>query len=114
MLNGKKLLTRILSTITLTSEVKEGVTVYRQGRFRNVHIDNGSAWCATLSQGDRPADTASVPGKVYNGSSYVDCMIVVGTNGRVEISNMYGQTISGAQYGYLRPRDIFYFVGSSQ
>lgn len=111
MLNVKKTLTKILSTITLTTEVKEGVTIYRQGKFRMIHIDTGSAWCATLSQSDRPSDTASVIGKVYNGSSYVDCAITVGTNGRVEINNLYGQAISGAQYGYLRPRDILYYVG---
>lgn len=110
MLNGKKLLTKILTAITLTSEVKEGVTVYRQGRFRNVHIDNGSAWCATLASGDRPNATVTTFTKIYNGSGYVDCTLLINVSGEVRIADLYGGTIAGAQYGFIKNRDLYYYV----
>lgn len=110
MLNGKKLLTKILTAIALTSEVKEGVTVYRQGRFRDIHIDKGSAWCATLASRDRPNATVMTFTKIFNGSGYVDCTLSINVSGEVRIADLYGGTISGAQYGFIKDRDIYYFV----
>lgn len=91
-------------------EVKEGVTVYRNGRFRMLHLDSPSAWCATLSTGDRPQSIRRVISKVYNGSAYVDCTITVDTDGKVQIMDLYGGTISGAQYGYLVDRTVCYYI----
>lgn len=110
MLNQKKLDTKILKNLTVETVAKEGVTVYRLGKFREVHLTNPSAWCATLSAVDRPSETISVIGKIYNGSAYVDCMILVNSSGEVRVQDFYGGSISGAQYGFLRPRDLFYFV----
>lgn len=110
MLNIKKTLTKILSTITLTTEVKEGVTIYRQGRFRNVHVDKVSAWCATLASGDRPNATVTTFTKIYNGSGYVDCTLSINVSGEVRIADLYGGTIAGAQYGFIKDRDLYYFV----
>lgn len=89
---------------------KEGCTVYRLGKFREVHLTNPSAWCATLAEQDRPSETVSVIGKIYNGSAYVDCMIFVNSSGEVRVQDFFGGSVSGAQYAYLRPRDLFYFV----
>lgn len=89
---------------------KEGCIVYRLGKFREVFIANGSAWCATLAEQDRPPNDVDYCGKVYNGSSYVDCLVRVNTAGEVRVTDFYGGTISGAQYTYLRPRYLFYFV----
>ena len=89
---------------------KEGCTVYRLGKFREAHLTNPSAWCATLASTDRPSETVTVMGKIYNGSAYVDCMIFVNSSGEVRVQDLFGGTISGAQYAYLRPRDLFYFV----
>ena len=91
-------------------EVKEGVTVFRNGRFRMIHLDSPSQWCATLSTWDRPQTTRRTLTKVYNGSSYVDCNIQVNTNGEVRIWDVYGNEISGAQYGYLIDRTVCYYV----
>lgn len=91
-------------------EVKEGVTVYRNGRFRMIHLDSPSQWCATLSAWDRPSTTRRVLSKVYNGSAYVDCTIQVNTNGEVRIWDLYGNAISGAQYGFLIDRTVCYYV----
>ena len=91
-------------------EVKEGVTVYRNGRFRMIHIVSPSQWCATLSAGDRPSTARRVLSKVYNGSSYVDCVIQIETNGQVRIQDLFGNTISGAQYGFLVDRTVCYYV----
>ena len=91
-------------------EVKEGVTIYRNGRFRMIHLDSPSQWCATLSTGDSPPTTRRTLSKVYNGSSYVDCAIQVNTNGEVRIWDLFANEISGAQYGFLADRTVCYYV----
>lgn len=110
MLDVKKLLTKTLTTLKGTTEVKEGCTVFRQGDLRIVRLNSPSAWCATLSVSDRPSATVSLPGKVYNGSTYVDCVVFINTSGEVRVQDFWGGTVSGAQYGYLRPRDLTYYV----
>ena len=90
--------------------VKEGVTVYRQGKLRIVRLDKPSDWCATLYPEDRPSIAARTPGAVYNGSSYVECNVSVYSDGKVRVLDYYGNPISGAQYGYLTPTFITYFV----
>ena len=92
------------------SVVKEGVTVYRNGNLRIVRLDEPSAWCATLYEDDRPSVFASVTGAIYNGSSYVDCIVGVNTDGTVKVTDYFGNAISNAQYSYLTPRYVVYFV----
>lgn len=91
-------------------EVKEGVTIYRNGRFRMIHLDSPSQWCATLSTWDWPQTKKRTLSKVYNGSSYVDCVIQVNTNGEVRIWDLFANEISGAQYGFLVDRTVCYYV----
>ena len=91
-------------------EVKEGVTIYRNGRFRMIHLDSPSKWCATLSTLDSPQTTRRTASKIYNGSSYVDCVIQVNTNGEVRIWDMFGNEVSGAQYGFVVDRTVCYYV----
>ena len=113
MLNQKKLNTKMLTELKdlmQQTEVKEGCTVFRQGDLRIVRIDTGSAWPATLSVKDRPSAVVSATGKVYNGSDYVDCLININTAGEVKVVDLWGGTVSGAQYGFLRPRTLTYFV----
>ena len=89
---------------------KEGVTVFRKGRMRTVRLDSPSAWCATLIAFDRPSVGARVISQVYNGSTYVDCIIQVGTDGTVRVQSVWGSEIANAQYSYLVNRFITYFV----
>ena len=113
MLNAKILFTKILTELKgLKQEavVKEGCTVFRQGDLRIVRIDTPSAWSATLSAGDRPSADVSAVGKVYNGSTYVDCLIFINTSGQLKVQDFWGGTIANAQYGFLRPRTLTYFV----
>ena len=91
-------------------EVKEGCTVYRLDNLRIVRLDSPSAWCATLYAKDRPSLDFEAFGTVYNGSTYVDCLVKVNTLGEVRVTTLYGATVSGAQYNYLRPRWLTYFV----
>ena len=95
---------------TGTYIVKEGVTVYRNGKLRVVRIDSPSAWCATLYEVDRPSVAVSESSKIFNGSAYVDCRATVGTDGTVKVTDYFGGEISGAQYGFLSSRYISYFV----
>ena len=96
--------------IKVTDTVKEGVVVTSQGRFRQIYLATPSAWCATLSAVDRPSTAVRSTGKIYNGSTYVDCVITIGTDGTVKIADLFGGTISGAQYSFLIPRHMFYYV----
>ena len=91
-------------------EVREGVTIYRNGRFRMIHLDSPSQWCATLFAWDRPSTARRTLSKVYDGSSYVDCVIEIGTNGQVRIQDLFGSVISGAKYGFLVDRTVCYYV----
>ena len=113
MLNVKILFTKILTELKgLKQEavVKDGCTVFRQGDLRIVRIDTPSSWPATLSVKDRPSAVVSATGKVYNGSTYVDCLININTAGEIKVLDLWGGTISGAQYGFMRPRTLTYFV----
>lgn len=47
-------------------------------------------------------------GKIYNGSSYVDCFVRVNTNGNVEVTDAFSSAIPGGQIAYLSPRRITY------
>lgn len=91
-------------------EVKEGVTICRNGRFRMIHLDSPSQWCATLDTRDCPQTTRRTLSKLYDGSGYVDCIIQVNTNGQVRIWDLFGNEISGAQYGFLVDRTVCYYV----
>lgn len=113
MKDVQKLLRTIISYIRVPEgrqTVKEGVVIYRFGKHRIVRLKNPSAWCATLNTWDRPPAVISAVGKVYNGSSYVDCMVSINTSGEVRVQNFFGSEIAGAQYGYLRPTTLSYFV----
>lgn len=113
MLNQKKLDTKILTQLKdlkVETVVKEGVTIYRLGKLRIVRLDSPSAWCATLWGTDTPSIDAEFVGKVYNGTSYVDCLVKVNKKGEVRITDMFSGTISNAQYDYVRPRWLTYFV----
>lgn len=113
MVDVKKLLTKVLTQLTklnVETAVKEGVTVFRLGKLRVVRLDSSSAWCATLYAVDRPSIDAEFFGTVYNGTSYVDCLVKVNRYGEVRITDLYSGTIANAQYGYARPRWLTYFV----
>ena len=110
MLDVKALLRKMLVAIKGETEVKEGCTIFRQGDLRVVRLDSPSAWCATLWAKDRPSATVEYSGVVYNGSTYVDCLVLVNTLGEVRVTTLYGATVPSAQYGYLRPRNLVYYV----
>ena len=89
---------------------KDDITVYRNGKLRILRLDTPSEWMATLSVVDRPSIPAKFVGTVYDGTQYVDCMVNVETDGKVQVRDFFGGTITGAQYGFLSPRYVTYFV----
>lgn len=91
-------------------ETKDGVIVFRLGKSRIVRLVSPSAWCATLFSSDAPSQAVRVLTKIYNGSTYVDCIVQIDTDGTVKVQGLFGETISGAQYGYLVNREIAYYV----
>lgn len=89
------------------------VEVYRYGSMREVVILG--MWSnpvinPSLASIDCPREDRSVLGKVYNGSTYVDCQISIDTNGKMQVLSLTGQTISGIQISYIIPRSIMYMV----
>ena len=106
-----KLMKAIATSLKGEKETKEGCIVFRQGNFRTLKIVTASQWLATLNQIDCPSSAAIFPAKVFNGSTYVDCAIFVNTNGQVRIETMSGAAVPGAQYNYVSPRYVSYYVG---
>ena len=99
--------TDVVSTGTYTN-----CTVYRNRRFRMLTITGVSGTTVdTLSNTDYPATQVRASGKVYNGSSYVDCVVTIGTDGTVTLSDTWGGAIAGAQIGFLTTNGITYFAG---
>ena len=106
-----KLMKAISTSLKGEKVTKEGCIVFRQGNFRTLRIVTASQWLATLNEIDRPSSAAVFPAKIYNGSTYVDCAIFVNTNGQVRVETIAGTAVPGAQYGYLTPRYVSYYVG---
>lgn len=89
---------------------KDDITVYRNGKLRILRLDTPSEWMATLSVVDRPSIPMNFVGTIYDGTQYVDCTVSVETDGKVQVRDIFGGTIPGAQYGFLSPRCVTYFV----
>lgn len=84
--------------------------IKRYGRIRMLTIGTGAGYnVGTLPSKDIPIDVVNATGRVYNGSTYVTCVIQINnTTGAVTFSDEWGGTVTGAQLGYLRPRSIMY------
>lgn len=97
----------VVSTGTYTN-----CTVYRNRRFRILKITGVSGTAVdTLSNPDFPATQVRAGGKVYNGSTYVDCVVTINTDGTVTLSDTWGGAIAGVQVGFLTTNGITYFAG---
>ena len=66
----------------------------------------------TLNQiiptGFRPQRDMKFYGKVYDGSSYVDCLIIIKNNGEISIMNLFGSVISGLRPSFIYPGILVY------
>ena len=58
----------------------------------------------------RPQRDMKLAGKVYNGSSYVDCLILINTSGQIVITTLFGSVISGLSPGYIYPGILVYQI----
>ena len=58
----------------------------------------------------RPSLTFYTLGKIYNGSTYVDCLMTFNSDGTVVVSTLFNGAISGAQLSFLSPSKINYIV----
>ena len=88
-----------------------GVVVRRFGsmRFLSVGGSYANPLC-TLDSIDRPPITVTCFGRVYNGTTYVECVTYIETTGGVKVLNPYGGEISGINLDYLIGRGITYMV----
>jgi len=97
---------------TTQETLSNGVTLYRCGKVRT--ITTGGAYArplCTLDEGDRPVANVTVFGKVYNGSSYVECVTNINaTNGNVTVLDAFGSEIAGIQISYLVGKTITYLT----
>ena len=102
---------KITEALCTTSQSYTNAVVYRNGKIRTLYITgiNGST-VTTVYATDRPPRTIAAHGKVYNGSSYVDCVVRLDTSGNVTVQAATGGAISGIQIGYLTTNHITYIV----
>lgn len=71
---------------------------------------DGKTLNQVIPSGYRPSLVFYTLGKIYNGSTYVDCLMTFNTDGTVVISNLFNSAISGAQLGFLSPSKIDFMV----
>ena len=69
---------------------------------------DGITLTQVIPEGYRPFTFQQVIGKIYNGSSYVDCQVQMHINGTIKVVSMFGSAISGAQPQYLTPKSYTY------
>ena len=84
------------------------VTVTRTGS--PVLSTDGITVNAQIPVGYRPSVEARAVGKVYNGSSYVDCTIGFGADGYIKIRTLTGSAVSGIQTSFMYPTFVTYVV----
>ena len=48
--------------------------------------------------------------KIYDGSAYVDCILLFDTSGNITITNLFGGVITGANVFFLRNRSFAYYT----
>lgn len=111
----------IIKTMPVEYEAIEnnGAGIFRYGKMRMLWLPSGAfsaSWVLTIPEKDRPPKAVTAMGTVYNGSSYVSCLIAIYAKddasraGRVLVSDSYGGNISGMQMGFCNPHLITYFV----
>ena len=110
--NRKGVFGLLKSLLSRSEDLYGSVYVKRFGPVRMITIGTAAGKDAgTLPAKDLPIDIVGVYGKVYNGSTYVDCIVSIDkTTGKVTITDMWGGAISGMQIGYMRPRSITYLA----
>ena len=68
----------------------------------------GKTLTQEVPSGYRPYGNSVFVGKTYNGSSYVDCLITIKTDGTITITDLFSSTISGLQANYTAPKQFVY------
>ena len=104
-------------TNTSASSTTAGITVKKEANivmvtFGNLTLATGEtkALAQQIPVGYRPSDNITLFGKVYNGSAYVDCRILIRNTGIVTIDALTGAAISGLQPQYIYPKDVTYII----
>lgn len=90
----------------------------KQGRIANCFLvwgniqfqSDGFTLTATLPNEYKPSVDVSIVTKVYNGSSYVDCVFSINTYGQIRLYDLFGNKINGIQPQFLRTKEVFYFT----
>ena len=71
---------------------------------------DGKTLAITIPEGFRTSYEVPFVAKIYDGSSYVDCMITFNTAGQIIVSNLFTGAIAGANIFYLRNRSFVYYT----
>lgn len=79
--------------------------------YGNVAFEaDGKTLSIVIPEGYRTVNDIYFYAKIYDGSSYVDCMITFNTAGQIIVSNLFSGAISGANIFYLRNRSFVYYT----
>ena len=83
---------------------------YAMLTFGNVTLDSSGYFPITLPEIYRPISWVYVYSKCYNGSSYVDCQVLIFWDGKIRLGDLGGAPISGLQSIYFQNKPIVYMT----
>lgn len=91
------------------------ITVDKIGRFvslsfGNVTIDSNGYFTTTLPEKYRPMHWVTIFSKCYDGNSYVDCQVLIFSDGKIRIGTLSGSPISGLQPSFFQFKPIIYMT----
>ena len=93
------------------SATKIGKAVILSLNFGSMTLsDDGKTFTDVIPVGLRPGGSFAVTSKTYDGVNYVDCVINIGYDGSVSITEDWGAVITGLQPQYTRDSYIAYRI----
>lgn len=117
---GAAVISTLNSNLTQVDTSVTGIICTKTGTIASVLLNASgnnvtiSADGKTLNQiiptSFRPQRLMKLSGKVYNGSSYIDCGISIQDNGKIEITDDYGGAITGISLPFIRPTILVYQI----
>ena len=79
--------------------------------YANVAFNaDGKTLAITIPEGYRTAYEVTFYAKIYDSSSYVDCIVTFNTAGQIIVSNLFTGSIPGASIFFLRNRSFVYYT----
>lgn len=99
------------TTSNMFSILKQGSIVVLQLNTASITLESDDITLTDLiPEALRPSYVVTQYTKTYNGSNYVDCIINIGSDGKIKVMDMFGNKITGLQTTYIRTNRFVYFI----